>query len=489
MKDLLVKDVAQNTEIDKLRMKLKLKQQQVVELEEEVADLKGTCDESEEKKAHPGLKGMLLSLEVELESICRNILIEGPSPCDDEETEEQLLARMHHTCIQISRSLNTKTLMSFNSRIQSPRNATCKSFASNFSTQTLELDLDMDISLADCKEEEENEMYSKEIVPQLIRQSSFEDTWKLALKSTLLVKCQGAAKYSPAFCLCANQMLYIFKNESEGYKVMLSLFQASRQVVNDDTPYIAINLENSETRVVRRPLAQEKDDDIHDARSSMMAWLKRRNLKQQDKYHNKRYFKVQVVERLASNDSKQSIWQSNRNSQKFHRNSQSFSSDDDGTLSVNSNETFVTSGGSSNPASGNGSAQVFIAFPNEVERSNWTDEFMKDCKYARVNSGSIWVKQKQKVKRAEDQWIKRYAVLRESRLDLYECNTNKIRETVSLTASKIEPAYSAHIFISHRSHQSQLVTLRAYDAAERNWWQSELRMVANNEDIDAISAA
>ena len=103
----------------------------------------------------------------------------------------------------------------------------------------------------------------------------------------------------------------------------------------------------------------------------------------------------------------------------------------------------------------------------------------------RVEAGPLWLRLKRPGK---EEWVKRLAVARGAHLELHD--EEVVKESVDLSGVCIEPAYQSHIFISHRTHNQQLVTLRARDAGERNWWISVLKAAlkqAQGVDCDTES--
>ncbi len=99
----------------------------------------------------------------------------------------------------------------------------------------------------------------------------------------------------------------------------------------------------------------------------------------------------------------------------------------------------------------------------------------------RVEAGPLWLRLKRPGK---EEWVKRLAVARGARLELHD--DEAVKESVDLSGVCVEPAYQSHIFISHRTHNQQLVTLRARDAGERNWWITVLKaLLKQSQGLDS----
>ncbi|GBG31412.1 Hypothetical Protein FCC1311_076362 [Hondaea fermentalgiana] len=322
---------------------------------------------------------------------------------------------------------------------------------------------------------------------------SFTPLWAEARMGTLLVKLASARKSekcSARFCVYVDKRLHIFRSEIDAKKYSMYL----ARVLAGDCPAVAsgskklpyrplrsVFLDQTELRVIRRPSAQNELDG--DARSSMMVWLRKRNynVETADAHaahskHGKPIFKLHLVEHdhhaLSSLETAAS----------FDCNSSTTSSSGNlggsGISDLTSEAGSSTSGTSVSTFSTSISHarlkhHVYLALPIEAERTSWVEEFTRTSQAVQVEAGSLWLKS---VGRKRDgEWIKRYAVVRPGRLDLHDYESESLRESVSLMSVKVEPAYTAHIFLSHKQHQKQLITLRAYDGTERNWWIAALR--------------
>mmetsp|Transcript_32651 Transcript_32651/g.52097 ORF Transcript_32651/g.52097 Transcript_32651/m.52097 type:complete len:906 (-) Transcript_32651:71-2788(-) len=312
----------------------------------------------------------------------------------------------------------------------------------------------------------------------------FGAAWDTAMKGTLQIcqssRNQKSERWVSRYCVFVNRMFFVFRTEADAQRYSAPTMEDTSSTSSTKKrvkPEIVIHLDASELRVVRRPIANDKDEA--DPRSSMLAWLKKRNPGNTTDLRGtsssgKRLFKLQLAEQLMEEDflpcfeeaMHQQDYRFSGASESISGRSVSFSSADDSSILTAGSHLSTTHKSSI-------SQQVMIAFYTEAERTKWADAFVEGTKIPKLISGSIWIK-RNRVKKDEE-WVKRYAVARTGKLELYDTASDVVRETVSLSAVKVEPAYSSHIFISHRQHHKQLVTLRALDGTERNWWIGALR--------------
>lgn len=329
------------------------------------------------------------------------------------------------------------------------------------------------------------------------KSSAYAAEWATARKGTLLVKMANARrsdKWSARFCVYTHRQLFIFRTESDAIKYSGYWAQHEQETKSADPlassktllagsskklsfrPLRIISLDQSELRVLRRPSAQNEAES--DARSSMLAWLRKRNFSSSSSSEtaevhggtqHKRVrpnFKIHLVEH--DHHTLSSVEGSGYDTGLMGSSVSDLTSEAGSSTSGTSVSTFSTS-----VSNVRYKHHVYLAMAVEAERTAWVEEFMRTSHTVQVEAGSVWIKS---VGRKRDgDWIKRYAVVRPGRLDLHDYDSESLRETVSLASVKVEPAYTAHIFISHKLHQKQLVTLRTYDSTERNWWIAAIR--------------
>jgi len=339
-------------------------------------------------------------------------------------------------------------------KLQSRRSATedeVEDEMSNMSMDAVENDLKPQLRLSPTSKR--GKKFSKD----------WQDTnWADAMKGRLPVKFSAIRrneKWSLRYVVFVNSLLYVFRSESDAQKYASKDNNAAK-------PVKVVKMNQTELRVVRRPNAQD-DSENADARNSMLAWLRKRSSDSQEAstlHSNKKKmrpdFKLQLVEHDLNDLSLQD------------------SCDIDCDTSISSASVgFTTLSGTRNKHN------LTIGFCTEADRTLWSELFMRESHAVQVDAGSVWIKAKGKKK--GDQWIKRYAVVRPAKLELHDYESEIIRETVSLSSVKVEPAYSSHIFLSHKQHQKQLITIRAYDGAERNWWVAAIRACCSRKDIMA----
>lgn len=315
------------------------------------------------------------------------------------------------------------------------------------------------------------------------------------------------SKWAKRFCAFIDGLFYVFRSEADAQKYSSHLELCSRKPecsIDISTkkkapsffPLHSVPIQNSEIRVIRTPADLEV---ANDARYSMLNWLKNRKGENHNSYDDNianvgskkgkcAPFKIQIVERNLNKAimKNQNVLPRNMMSTKSAGSNSTFGAFSDFSIleddrnSTGSHERRDSINSSSSDKNKN--VSLFIAFYEYLDREAWVKKFANEANAAQLDAGSLWIRRRRNTlskKKKDDEWVKRYAVVTATQLELYVFGTGVLCETVSLVGVKVEPAYSAHIFVSHRVTNKQLVTLRAFDGTERNWWITALRFINN----------